>query len=68
VFLKVFSEDQEVSFQGEDSSRISKDIENMIEQLADKETELQYTPKKRKLRAELVLLPKYIGINVSMNG
>jgi hypothetical protein len=33
---------------GEHSLRISKEIENMIEQLAEREKQLQYTPKNKK--------------------
>jgi hypothetical protein len=47
---------------------ISKEIENIIQQLADREKELQYTPRTRKLRAKLILLIIDIEINASMNG
>jgi hypothetical protein len=48
AFLKVLSEDLDVSSQGEDSSRISNDIENIMSQLAAKEKELQYALKNKK--------------------
>jgi hypothetical protein len=48
AFLKVLSEDLDVSSQGEDSSRISNDIEKIMSQLAAKEKELQYALKNKK--------------------
>jgi hypothetical protein len=41
--LNVILEDLDVASQGGGSLRISKEIENIIEQLADREKELQYT-------------------------
>jgi hypothetical protein len=35
---------------------ISKENKSMIHQLVDKEKELQYTPKDKQLRAEIILL------------
>jgi hypothetical protein len=35
---------------GENSIRISKEIQNMIEQLAEREKQLQYTPKNKKTK------------------
>jgi hypothetical protein len=67
AFLKFLSEDLDILSQGEKSSRISKEIENMISQLADKEKAIQYK-RTTKLRVELMLPAKDIGINASMNG
>jgi hypothetical protein len=46
----VFSEDQDVSSQGEDSSRISRKIKNIISKLAIKNKVLQYAPKNKKTK------------------
>ncbi|RCV24638.1 hypothetical protein SETIT_5G101900v2 [Setaria italica] len=51
-------EDLDVSSQGEDSSRISMEIENLRFQLAMKKKELQYSQENKKLRAELALRAK----------
>uniref|UniRef100_K3XPI4 Uncharacterized protein n=1 Tax=Setaria italica TaxID=4555 RepID=K3XPI4_SETIT len=50
--------DLDVSSQGEDSSRISMEIENLRFQLAMKKKELQYSQENKKLRAELALRAK----------
>jgi hypothetical protein len=48
AFLKVLLDNLDVSSQGEDAFRISKEIKNIISQLADKDKELQYAPKNKK--------------------
>jgi hypothetical protein len=58
AFLKVLLEDLDVSSQGEDSSRISKEIENLISQLATKEKVLQYAPKNKKTKGKAISADK----------